>query len=223
MSRRLVIPDIHGCFKTFKSLLDLCDLRRSDRLYLLGDYINRGPASLQVVDYIIELISMGYQITALRGNHEDELLKIHHKTKTPKELSLPGLFMNKQLLDKHGKLAPHHYAFFSSLPFYIELDDCFLVHAGFNFASSNPLTDYQSMLWHYPHSQACNTFIKRVVCGHTPHTLKAIKEQIDQKSPILFLDNGCAYSSKKEMGNLLCFDIDTNHLFVNPNIDKVAT
>ena len=50
--RRLVITDIHGCAKTFKKLLDKVGLNENDQLFLLGDYINRGP-SKQVIDKII--------------------------------------------------------------------------------------------------------------------------------------------------------------------------
>ncbi len=41
-----VIPDIHGCLLTFKALLKNIKLKKDDRLFLLGDYIDRGPDSL---------------------------------------------------------------------------------------------------------------------------------------------------------------------------------
>lgn len=68
---RYVISDIHGCFLTFQELLSKIGFSKSDELILLGDYINRGKRSKEVLDTIIELQSQDYQITALRGNHED--------------------------------------------------------------------------------------------------------------------------------------------------------
>ena len=60
--RRFVIPDIHGCYKSFKSLLDKIRLTKTDHLFLLGDYINRGPCSQLVLDLILDLLDSGYQI-----------------------------------------------------------------------------------------------------------------------------------------------------------------
>jgi serine/threonine protein phosphatase 1 len=70
-----VIADIHGGSRTFKALLDRIDLRHADRLYLLGDYVDRGPDSQGVLYSICRLIESGFDIQALRGNHDDLLLR----------------------------------------------------------------------------------------------------------------------------------------------------
>ena len=49
---KYAISDIHGCLKTFKALLTKLDFSKQDELYLLGDYIDRGPDSKGVIDYI---------------------------------------------------------------------------------------------------------------------------------------------------------------------------
>ncbi|MFT6129303.1 MAG: serine/threonine protein phosphatase 1 [Neolewinella sp.] len=49
---RYTISDIHGCLKTFRALLDELKLDRNDELFLLGDYIDRGPDSQGVIDLI---------------------------------------------------------------------------------------------------------------------------------------------------------------------------
>ena len=73
---RYVISDIHGCFITFKQLVEeVIKLNKSDQLCLLGDYVDRGPSTQAVLDYIIELIELGYNIFPLRGNHENDLLE----------------------------------------------------------------------------------------------------------------------------------------------------
>ncbi len=65
-----VISDIHGCHKTLVALLDKITLSKSDFVYFLGDYINKGTQSKQVVDLLIDLKNQGYNITCLKGNHE---------------------------------------------------------------------------------------------------------------------------------------------------------
>lgn len=66
MSGRLIaVGDIHGCHKEFADLLDKLDLRKDDRLILLGDLINRGPDSGKVVELARE-----HATASLLGNHE---------------------------------------------------------------------------------------------------------------------------------------------------------
>ncbi|MEM8906599.1 MAG: metallophosphoesterase, partial [Bacteroidota bacterium] len=40
---KYAISDIHGCLKTFQALLETISFNRSDELYLLGDFVDRGP------------------------------------------------------------------------------------------------------------------------------------------------------------------------------------
>ena len=56
MARLFAISDIHGCFRTFYELVvKIIDLKKTDRLILLGDYIDRGEQSREVVDFIMDL------------------------------------------------------------------------------------------------------------------------------------------------------------------------
>ena len=71
---KYVISDIHGCIRTFEALLKMLHFSISDELYLLGDYIDRGPDSKSVLDLILSMRNKGYKIAALRGNHEELLL-----------------------------------------------------------------------------------------------------------------------------------------------------
>ncbi len=55
--RRFVIGDIHGCFRTFKYLVEEdLHLKSNDTLFLLGDTIDRGTGSKAVIDYIREAV-----------------------------------------------------------------------------------------------------------------------------------------------------------------------
>jgi len=65
MSNRVfAIGDIHGCFNPLKELIEnKIQLQKNDKLIFLGDYIDRGTNSKEVVDYIIEspLITTNFQ------------------------------------------------------------------------------------------------------------------------------------------------------------------
>lgn len=81
MSGRLIaIGDIHGCHKEFADLLDKLDLRKEDRLILLGDLISRGPDSGKVVELARE-----YATASLLGNHELRHLN-YRRTDDPSHL-----------------------------------------------------------------------------------------------------------------------------------------
>lgn len=83
MGNRWVIPDIHGCFKTFKSLVEReIGLTKEDTLYLLGDYIDRGENSKEVIDYIIHITEESYNVNYLIGNHENIVLMHGKQTGT---------------------------------------------------------------------------------------------------------------------------------------------
>ncbi|HVR98778.1 MAG TPA: symmetrical bis(5'-nucleosyl)-tetraphosphatase [Thermoanaerobaculia bacterium] len=66
------IGDIHGCFYTLQNLLRRIRFRpSSDRLWLVGDLVNRGPRSLAVLRWAAE---MGDRIVVVLGNHDLHLL-----------------------------------------------------------------------------------------------------------------------------------------------------
>ncbi len=74
MSRIFAIGDIHGCVRTFYNLMDKIQIQKSDTIYLIGDYIDRGPDSKGVIDLILELRQKDYSIRTLRGNHEQMMM-----------------------------------------------------------------------------------------------------------------------------------------------------
>jgi serine/threonine protein phosphatase 1 len=223
--RRLVIPDIHGCPNTFRALIEKITLTTQDQLFLLGDYINKGNNSVGVLDFLLELKEKGYQVFALRGNHEQMLLEKHHTKYNTIELLLPHLRKNYGIVDTHRKILPKYYEFISNLPYYYELDNYFLVHAGFNLTSKSPFTDFESMLWmrDFTITETAQEEIlsnKTVIIGHTPTSLQFIQDDIRIRKSVICLDNGCVFASKWFLGNLLCLDLDTWELIIQKNIDE---
>lgn len=212
--RQLVIPDIHGCLATFKALLGQIKLTKNDQLFLLGDYINKGKDSKGVLDLIIKLQGQnGYQIYPLRGNHEQMLIDDYEGIKT------------NQFLDKTAEFSQLEYDFVSSLSYFYELDNFFLVHAGFNLETKNPFLDFESMLWKrdfaITNEIKTNYFDnKTIIIGHNPTFLDYILQDITLKAPSICLDNGCVYKKKWFLGNLLCLDLNSFEVFIQKNIEN---
>ncbi len=70
------IGDLQGCHAEFVALLDAVAFDPSrDRLWLLGDLVNRGPGSLAVMDLVM---SLDAQTTVVLGNHDLHFLAIHY-------------------------------------------------------------------------------------------------------------------------------------------------
>ena len=226
--RRLVIPDIHGCSKTLKVLLEnKMKIQLNDQLFFLGDYIGRGPDSKGVIDYIFALQKQGYQVYPLRGNHEQALLDKLRKHGNSKTRMMSYVVREKvmDLLNDHQRVRRRYVRFFEQLAHFYELDKYLLVHAGFNFSLSDPFQDKNSMLWtrHYT-PDAVFLRGKQIVQGHMPTSLRKIMKSIEDKSSRLILDNGCVFlkslkdHEKGKLGHLLCFDLDTQQVTMQRNI-----
>ncbi|MGM0422276.1 MAG: metallophosphoesterase family protein [Pseudomonadota bacterium] len=70
MSKRsFAIGDIHGDIRALEALIECLDLQKDDQLIFLGDYIDRGPASREVIDFLLKL-EQRHDCVFLRGNHE---------------------------------------------------------------------------------------------------------------------------------------------------------
>jgi serine/threonine protein phosphatase 1 len=78
VSRSFIIGDIHGDFAALARVLgQLPPLESTDTLVFLGDYLDRGPESAQVIALLIGLPERTpAQVVALRGNHEDAWLRV---------------------------------------------------------------------------------------------------------------------------------------------------
>lgn len=68
-----VIGDVHGCYELLAPMLDAL-LGKDEQIVLLGDLINKGPHSFKVLKLVFDATQTG-RVVALRGNHEELLLR----------------------------------------------------------------------------------------------------------------------------------------------------
>jgi len=227
-NRTFAIGDVHGCSKTFKLLLDAIGLYRTDRVYLLGDLIDRGPDSKGVIETILSMQHDGFDIRPLRGNHEDMLL-LAERTGVFDDLLLwlhnGGDATLKGYSVDHPKDIPlEHLEFLDGLPYYRMTRQYLFVHAGLDFSLDEPLSvaGRIAMLWTRDGKVDSNKIGARtMVTGHTTHTLDAIKKSLTTKH--ILTDNGCHLGTgfTEGKGNLVAVNLDTRELIVQPNIDEV--
>jgi serine/threonine protein phosphatase 1 len=232
-----VIPDIHGCAKTLRALVeDLIKPSKHDWLFFLGDYIDRGPSSKEVIDYLMYLKREEYNLRMLMGNHEDYLIKSYQdevnaksffgfKMKNPrtKEWLFHG---GKQTMESFKltdlKQFPAEYIeWMQHLEYYIELENFILVHAGFNFKNKDPFSDTDSMLWIRDYEiDSAKIQNKRIIHGHVPVSLEFIDMSIKNKGyKFIDLDNGCYMNKREGFGNLLALELNSMVYKVQYNLD----
>ena len=76
MERVFAIGDIHGCLDKLVPLMNMIKINPAqDFLVFIGDYIDRGDHSREVVDYLVDLKLRLPELIFLLGNHEQMLLE----------------------------------------------------------------------------------------------------------------------------------------------------
>lgn len=186
---------------------------------MLGDYIDRGPDSKGVIDLIWELQESGHSIYCLRGNHEQMLLdSLDNNSQTFGWVKHGGFQTLQSFNVRIPELIKEKYiSWLRELPYYFEVDNYILVHAGLDFDMNNPLKDEQSMLWirHWHHLINKNWLGDRIVVhGHTPVNKDEVKKAIDllDEIPALDIDAGCVFI-KRGLGHLCAFDMTNKKLY----------
>lgn len=220
-TRTFVIGDIHGCAATLRRLVNE-GLRPvpNDRIYLLGDLIDRGPDSRGVLDFIFELRERGLSVSSVRGNHEEMCLLAgddHHYLEL--WAANGGLdTLESFQADGPGDI-PHRYReFLATMPLYILLDDFVVVHAGLNFDRPTPFDDTSAMLWtRSPLVDRQRIGGRRLICGHTPVSRSLLEASLNSSK--IMLDNGCVFSGRPEMGSLAALELESMTVFFQQNID----
>lgn len=220
-SRTFVIGDVHGCALTLQHLIfKIIRLRNTDRLYFLGDLIDRGPRSKEVIDTIMRLQSAGYFIRSIRGNHEEMLLDAcRNRDRFLLWLENGGAATLKNFVVEDACEIPILYRnFMAALPFYILLDNYVLCHAGINCMAADPFADTDAMLWSRDIPVIPERIgNRRIICGHTVHTITEISKSLE--SDRISLDSGCVFTGGSSFGNLVALEIGSMALYHTSNLD----
>lgn len=237
MTKQWVIPDIHGYSKTLEALIeDQIKPSRNDKIYFLGDYIDRGPDARGVIDYIISLKEDEYNIRTLRGNHEDYLLRtfdnetiqkniigITYRNKLKKEWFKFGgreTLRSFQVSDVH-EIPEKYIAWMRELEYFIALQGFILVHAGMNFSIEDPFDDKHSMLWIKEYKvDRVKAGFRKLIHGHMPVSLDFIDLLCTSNGfDFIDLDNGIYMPEKEGFGNLVALELTSMALKVQHNVD----
>jgi len=190
-SRVYAIGDVHGRIDLLQETLTKIDRHRSayptDKAIevLLGDYVDRGPSSFDVIELLSTRVGDGF--ICLRGNHEAFLLDFLQDPRvlTPWQhcggletllsygieppLNPSPKDQEKLAASLANRLPAHHHKFLISLPLSFTLGDYFFVHAGVRPGIDLSHQSAEDLLWIRDDFLSYQgSFGKIVVHGHTP-------------------------------------------------------
>ena len=203
--RTLAIGDIHGCNTALVTLLAQVHPQADDRVIFIGDYVDRGPASRQVIETLLEL-KKSCSPAFLRGNHDAMMLDAREgSSKRNLWLSYGGI----DTLDSYGTsyhrdwvsvMPAAHWEFLERTIKFFETETHIFVHACLDpeldlNSQSDWLLYWESFERLQPHKSG-----KTIVCGHTPQRSGQVKSV------------GFAYCiDTKPVGGgwLTCLDVDS--------------
>lgn len=218
--RILAVGDIHGMYGKLITLMGNVQFNpEEDLLIFLGDYIDRGPQSLECVDYVMNLQQQYPELViCLKGNHEAMCSNYYkyegHKCSFMSEGN--DLQMVLIWLDNGGKDTFRQFKklkklelqkrlrWMRMLPNYFQVDNYFFCHAGVEPYIPLDKQREEDLLW------IRRWFITRynrdetIVVGHTP------VQRLDYLSVPQFLDNHiilCDTGSFMDGGKLSCVDV----------------
>lgn len=171
-----VIGDIHGSHQPLLALLDHV-LPLTATLVFLGDYVDRGPQSREVVDTIIALQRQKtHRIVPLMGNHDflfSQYMRggdatVFFQVGGLQTLASYGLHPASSRQEIDQQIPPEHRAFFQHLPLWWQDEHAIYVHAGLQPGVHLSQQTSQWCLWareQFFHNDF--DFGKPVVFGHT--------------------------------------------------------
>lgn len=175
MTKTYAIGDIHGCLPQLQRLVELCEQDAASQrstLVFLGDYIDRGPDSRGVIEYLIDLQEWSPdRIICLRGNHEDLLLAAIESEDAELHWLSNGADATLRSYKASGAadLPASHIEWVRTLPLFHDDGHRFYVHAGVH--PDRPLNQQRSrdLLWiREPFLSNSKEFGRLIVHGHTP-------------------------------------------------------
>lgn len=199
-SRLIAVGDIHGEIEKLNSLLEKLNLKASDTVVFLGDYIDRGHNSKEVIDRLLNL-SKSTNCVFLKGNHEDMLIKtrISRKEDDITHWLLSGGITTYDNYGDYPTIFNLHGGFLENLKPYYLTEKYLFVHAGINPGKSLEYQTDDDLFWireefiNYPHK-----FNQTVIFGHTPF----VKPYYENRK--IGIDTGCGKIPNAPLTALIC-------------------
>lgn len=187
------VGDVHGCLEQLLEIErriaeDAAPLAGDKLIVMLGDYVDRGPRSAQVIDHLIGPAPQGFDRICLVGNHDTGFLSFLAETGRSDDWLALGA---EATLASYGidtdRLGPRerspsqlsrllaasvpaeHIAFLAGAPILLETPDYIFVHAGLRPGQPLEAQVDEDLLWirHIPAARLAE-FGRPVVHGHTP-------------------------------------------------------
>ena len=214
-----VMSDLHGCYREFKAALKAIDFSPADVLYILGDIVDRGPASIA----LLQDIMLRPNVIPLIGNHEYMAMKVLKKlwveiTEDTVQTHLTSIDMQNyfawhrnggsQTLAEFQKLCRQEQQeileYLEEFSLWEEItagqNHYVLVHAGLEpFLPQKPLEDYKLSEMIFQSPDYSRPYFKHafLVTGHTPTFAipGAAKGRIYKQNNHISIDCGCVYGA----------------------------
>lgn len=197
--RIIAIGDIHGEYKKLENIFLKLDLQTSDTVVFLGDYIDRGFYSKQVVEKLIEM-SKYCHCEFLIGNHEYYLLRAFNNNAFAKDFFYK--YGGNATVASYGSfdnILKTHSDFFNNLKYYYLTENYLFVHAGIRPDLPLEQQDYFDMI------MIRDNFInhghqlkQKVVFGHTPFKIPLIENDK------IGIDTGCGKYPNAPLTAYIC-------------------
>ncbi len=196
MSLVYAIGDIHGSLRKLRRLMTRCEQHAAGRpaiFIFLGDYIDRGPQSADVIRYVIALQSLlGDRLVALKGNHEALALDVIDGA-LPADLWLRqggAETLRSYRVESARELPRQHVVWLRSLRPSYDDGRRFFVHAGVDPHEPLDAQRDHDLLWiREPFLSDERDYGRLIVHGHTPLATGAP----DLRTNRLNLDTGAVF------------------------------
>ncbi len=227
------IGDIHGCAHELGLLISKIAPGASDTVVFLGDYIDRGPDSKNVIEQILRLSKITNVVT-LKGNHEALFLDF---LESPQSVGAGLFILNGGAATIASYAGPggtfeipqSHIDFLYALKLMHETEHHYFVHAGVPLKPLSQIdlkNDEQFLLWtRQPFLSSDFKWEKRIVHGHTP--VKDVELKVNR----INIDTGCVYDGfltaiELTTGRLIQIERDRDYAAASktasPDVDRVA-
>ncbi len=221
MKRVIIYGDVHGCLDEFIELRKLIKINQHDIEVLVGDFINKGPYSVETLRYV-----MKNNIISVMGNNESKMVMIYDKYKKDSRfLETIKEHEKDTLLLLHDK----DIEYLRSLPYFLKYHNLTVVHGGiFNYMKLDssltkedkkyilhlrfldknynflPFDDFENryIFW----SELYDGHEGFIVYGHHPFD----KPKIDKYS--IGIDTGCVYGGEL---SAITFPLYSDHVAID--------